>query len=161
MKKFAILAAGVALSLAVAAPAFADRDTNGGISVSNSDTTLTNSIMTFANSGFNLTTGGSSHGYDEEHHGSVAGDITTGGTVSSSATVHNLVNFTQLNCGCTGHDGSVSVSNEDTSVSNHVFTFANSGFNKSGAGDITTGSNVGAGALVTNEVNTTIFGTIN
>jgi len=165
MKKFAVAAAGAALLLAVAAPVFAEHSNEDqtpvtSFSVNNADVSVDNHIVTSANSGFNLTGGGVSvdsfgggHG-DDQHAG---GNISTGSYVSAGANLTNQVNFTSLNlagCGCFDN---ISVSNHDAEVNNFVFTFANSGFNKAGNGDVSTGSYVSASAVVLNTVNTTIL----
>lgn len=142
MKKYLAIAAGVAMSLAVAVPAFAHHHSSG-LTVSNRDTDVSNTVFTASNTGLNVTGG---------HHSRV-----TTGDAGAAADVRNSVNYTEVGCGCAR---SASVSNSDTDVNNLVVTVANTGANFTHGGRVHTGGAL-AGTVLVNDVNSTVVGGTN
>lgn len=175
-KKLIITGAAAALMLSAAVGAFAD--TGSSITITGTGT-VSNTLNTSANSGYNVLTGSSVNG----------SGITTG-AANAGVNLQNQVNFNQFSCGCLLGSGS-----EDNSgltlhitgtgtVGNVVNTSANSGYNVLSAtgtsgnheyswlfGEgshgsssgvtgswITTGA-AGASSVVSNVVNTNVFGT--
>jgi hypothetical protein len=184
VQKLAVTGATVALLLGSAAGAFAtqrhhnNRGTSVDVDVTNSST-LTNTVNTKANTGYNEIEAESysglqllSRGHSHRNSGpSVRGsNINTGGAWAS-ATVLNDVNNTSIDlCGCLsnlrrGSRVDVDVTNT-SSLTNDVTTRANSGHNEISAegksasvrdSGITSGD-AGAEAGVTNWVNTNTLG---
>src|SRR3989344_4585462 len=151
-KKIAITAAAGALMLGAAMPALAD---DGGfllVKIKNW-AKVKNVVVTTANTGGN------------DIHGKivVGGDIDTG-NADAGALVTNTVNSNLVDlCDCLDGDGAAIVKIKNgAKVKNVVITTANTGDNSIHGkvvvgGDIDTGE-AGAGALVTNVVNTNVVG---
>ena len=157
-KKLITFAAGAALLLTVAVPAFAKKDhehqtpplpTLTIASVGNVD----NDVITLSNTGFNST--GSQN--DNKDHGrgdkSKGGSIDTGNALSIAGVGSDVNNVTVNGCGCKGN---TTVSSLGT-VDNFVLTVSNTGFNYAGNGKIDTG-NAGSQSTVSNWVNTVVVG---
>jgi hypothetical protein len=179
-KKLIITGAAAALMLSAAAGAFASEghhftDPGSSITISN-NATVNNVVNTSANTGYNTltVTGGLSNS-----------GITTG-AANAGVSLTNQVNFNQFSCGCllgSGNDPfTLKITNGDTSVGNVVNTSANTGYNvlsvtggsnghdyswfggeggsKGGSSGlwITTGA-AAASSVVSNVVNTNVFGT--
>ena len=141
-KKLAAAAAGSALLLATAVPAFAWVEIHNGAGV-------INEIMTVANTGRNVIAGGVVRG----------GLIDTGDAVAGTQ-VTNVVNSNNVtdwswDCDCDG----VVIAN-GALVGNRVLTMANTGKNSITGGVVLGGEidsgNAGAASVVTNVVNTNI-----
>ena len=174
-KKLIITGAAAGLLLVSAAGAFAD---SHGSSITITGTgTVSNAINTSANSGYNVLTGDS-----------VKDSGITTGAANAGASVTNQVNFNQFSCGCllgSGSEDNSGLTLKITgtgNVSNVVNTSANTGYNVltamggSKGGDswfgegskgssngvtgswITTGA-AGSSSVVSNIVNTNVFGT--
>jgi hypothetical protein len=148
IKKLIAGAAGAGLVLTMAGVALA----NNEVEVKNTDTSVSNSITTKADTG------------DIQVHGKYVGKykgprITTG-RAEASTEVMNDVNSTILtDCGCFDE---VEIKNDNTSLSNHVYTKADTGDidvhgYKVGKVKINTG-NATAMAKLTNSVNYTLLG---
>jgi hypothetical protein len=176
-KKLIITGAAAGLLLVSAAGAFAD---SHGSSVTITGTgTVSNTINTSANTGYNVLS---------VDNGSIKDSGITTGAANAGANLMNQVNFNQFSCGCLLGNGS-----EDNSglklkitgtgtVGNEVNTSANTGYNVLSLGGsdnyswfgegehnkgkspsvsgswITTGA-AGASSVVSNVVNTNVFGT--
>lgn len=163
-KKLAVGAAGAALFLSAAVPAFAHggwwhHHSEDELTIENRNTNVTTTTFTAANTGLNYTGGGfDGGGFDGfgggGWHHRRAGDIDTGDAVAISD-VGVSVNYTEVaGCGCFDD---VSVTNGNTNVTTRTVTLANSGLNRTGSGDIDTGDAV-AMAYVVAAVNTTVVG---
>jgi hypothetical protein len=168
-KKLLITGAAAGLLLVSATGAFAD---SHGSSITITGTgTVSNTVNTSANTGYNVLTGGT-----------VKNSGITTGAANSGVNLQNQVNFNQFSCGCVLGSGS-----EDNaltlkitgngSVGNLINTSSNTGYNvlsatggyshehehgsnSSGVSGswITTGA-AGASSVVSNVVNTNVFGT--
>src|SRR3989344_4423979 len=153
IKRIAITAAAAGMMLSTAVPAFANHwNWNNGdvdIEIDNEDTNVTNDLTTQANTGFNKVVGWGWFG---------SGSITTGNALATSE-VGNVVNSNLVDlCGCLGDfdDVDIDIDNDDTNVTNNLTTQANTGFNMVlKKGTINTGG-AGAGAFVSNVVNTNV-----
>jgi hypothetical protein len=166
-KKLLITGAAAGLLLVSAAGAFADQGSSITIT---GHGTVYNTVNTSANTGYNGITGGS-----------VKNSGITTGAANSGANLMNQVNFNQFSCGCvlgSGEDNSLTLKIDGTAtVGNTVNTSSNTGYNvlsamggyshehehtsnSSGVSGswITTGA-AGASSVVSNVVNTNVFGT--
>lgn len=154
-KKIAITAAATGAILLSAMPAFANGwHRSSGVSVRNSGE-IESTVNTSANTGGNTVNGSRSH-----HHHSTGGLIVTGDAAASSDVLNQILTSSSCGCNTDGEDhrgGSVSVRNSGD-VESTVNTRANTGRNTvNGGGTVVTGD-AGAGALVTNVVDTNVGG---
>ena len=159
IKKVVGFATGAAMFLS-AAPAFASHDNDIDVTVRNTDTTVSNEVLTSANTGGNTADGGSASTLvkksgnvkgtgNDDNSTSAGGNSSTGGDGGyvetgdawAKSKVENNVNSTDIKvktpCGCEG-DVDVDVKNKRTGVSNSVLTDANTGVNYTDGGSADT-----------------------
>jgi hypothetical protein len=171
-KKLIITGAAAGLLLVSATGAFADNHHQSlptvNFNLSNSGS-VSNSVSTSSNTGYNSIYGGS-----------VKNSGITTGAASAGSSVTTQLNFNQFGCGCVlGLNGTQNVNfslGNSGTVSNVIGTSANSGYNSITVGGsyhhehegsssngvsgswITTGA-AGASSVISNVVNTNVFGT--
>jgi hypothetical protein len=165
-KKLLVTGAAAGLLLVSATGAFADQGSSITIT---GNGTVSNIVNTSANTGYNALTGGS-----------VKNSGITTGAANSGANLMNQVNFNQFSCGCvlgSGGDNALTLKiTGSANVGNTVNTSSNTGYNvlsamggsshhehgsnSSGVSGswITTGA-AGSSSVVSNVVNTNVFGT--